>query len=479
MLSPLPFGEFMNRNLFCLCVSFFAAMAGCAHSPPPSPRGALLPDAARQQYESITPSLVAIQYVWESELGRHEIIGAGVVVGDDGLVMTPLALLGDQIPDEQMKEFKIIVPRDNADPLELDAVFQGRDERNEVAFLKTREPQKWKSIKFVEDPPQVGDTVFSVGLLPKEAGYKSYFMGGTVAANLRGEMPQVVVNGGLAAIGSPVFNAQGHAIGLVPLQPGQSLLLNNEADALNAIFAPPKLFVPTRFFDQSFGDLPTPGNPLKLPWIGVPQLTGLTKDVAEVFNLQDQPAIQVGDVIRDAPADRAGLKQGDIIVKVNGLPLERGDQPEELPQIFRRKILRMKPGEQVVLSVLRRRGQPLQDITITLSEQPPRANTAKRYFADDLGYAVRDAVFVDTYARHLPADAKGVVVAVIRPQSSAETGGLQFNDFIQRLNGEPVTDVAAFQTAYEQLRKDKPKESVVLVVLREGREDTIRIEPPQ
>jgi serine protease Do len=423
--------------------------------------------------------LVAIEYVWESELGRHEIIGAGVVVGDDGLVMTPLALLGDEIPDVQMKEFKIIVPRDNADPLELDAVFQGRDERNEVAFLKTKEPQQWKSIQFVEDPPQVGDVVYSVGLLPKEAGYKSYFMGGIVAASLRGEMPQVVVNGGLAAVGSPVFNAQGHAIGLVTYQPGQSLLLNNEAEALNAIVSPPKLFVPTRFFDQSLGDLPTPGNPLKLPWIGVPQLTGLTKDVSEVFNLQDQPAIQVGDVIRDAPADRAGLKQGDIIVKLNGQPLERGDQPEELPQIFRRKILRMKPGEQVVLSVLRRRGQPLQDITITLSEQPPRANTAKRYFADDLGFGVRESVFVDTYARHLAADAKGVVVAVIRPQSSAESGGLQFNDFIQRLNGDPVTDVAGFQTAYEQLRKDKPKESVVLVVLREGREDTIRIEPPQ
>ena len=147
--------------------------------------------------------------------------------------------------------------------------------------------------------------------------------------------------------------------------------------------------------------------------------------------------------------------------------------------ILHRKLMRMKIGESVVLSVLRRRGQPLQEIKVSLAEQPARPNSAKRYFADDLGFAVRDSVFIDTYARHLPADAKGVVVAVLRPQSSAESGGLHLGDLVQRLNGEIVGDVTDFQKSYEQLRQDKPKENVVLVVLREGREDTIRIEPPQ
>jgi serine protease Do len=460
-----------------VALSILSAVAGCASAP--RLRDPLSSDAAVKQYQAISPSLVAVQYVWESELGRREIVGAGIVVGDDGLVMTSIALLGAQIPDAQMKDFKIIVPSETGDPQELDAVFQGRDERTDMAFVKTREPQKWKSIKFVEQPPQVGDYVYSVGILPKDAGYKSYFMSGIVATTLRGEMPQIVVNGGLAAVDSPVFNAQGEAIGTVAFGPGQPLLLNQPAEALNAVVNPPKMFTPTRFFEQSFGDLPTPEKPVKLPWIGVPQMTGLTKDVSEIFNLNDQPAIQVGEVIRDTPADQAGLKQGDIIVKLNGEALERGDQPEELPMIFIRKMMRLKVGSQVTLSVLRRRGQPLQDIKITLGEQPPRANTAKRYFAEDMGFAVRNSVFADTYTRHLPADAKGVIVAILRPQSAAEAGGLHGGDMVQRLNGEIVDNVDDFQTSYEQIRKDKPKENIVLVVLREGRENTIKIEAPQ
>jgi serine protease Do len=470
----------MKKFWLLVSVVMLSLAVGCAPTPPPPPsRGPLSADDAAEQYKAITPSLVAVQYVWESELGRHEIIGAGVVVSDDGLVMTSMALLGGQIPDEQMKDFKVIVPSDTGDPQELDAVFQGRDERTELAFVKTRDPQKWKSVKFVEQQPQVGDYVYSVGLMPKDAGYKSYFMGGTIATTLRGELPQIVVGGALAAVDSPVFNAQGQAIGLVSFAPGQPLLLNNPTDSLSSVTNPPKLFTPTRFFEQSFSDPPSPGNPVRIPWLGAMQLTGLTKDVAELFNLKDQPAVQIGEVIRDMPADQAGLQQGDIIVKVNGQPLERGDQPEELPGILHRKLMRMKVGDHVVLSVLHRRGQPLKEITVTLAEQPPHANTAKRYYAEDLGFAVRNTVFIDTYARHLAADAKGVIVAVLRPQSSAESGGLHTGDMIQRLNGELVDDVTGFQKAYEQLRKDKPKESVVLVVLREGREDTIRIEPPQ
>ena len=468
----------MKRPVLFPALLISAALTGCAASSSPS-RAPLSPDISAQKYKEAIPSLVAVQYVWQSELGRREIIGGGIVVRDDGLVMTSVALMGSQIPDEQMKDFKIIVPSDTGDPQELEAVFQGRDERTEMAFLKTRDPQKWKSIKFEEQPPQVGDYVYSVGLMPKDAGYKSYFMSGTVATTLRGEMPMVVVNGGLAAVNSPVFNAAGQAVGVVAIARDEPLLLNSPTESLNAVTNPPKLFTPTRFFAQSLSDPPTPANPIKLPWLGVIQMTGLTKNVAEIFNLKGQPAIQVGGIIHDTPAEQAGLKQGDIIVKCNGQPLERGDEPEELPMIFSRRLMRMKVGEQVVLSVLRRRGQPLQEIKIALAEQPPRPNTAKRYFAEDLGFAVRDTVFVDTYARHLPADAKGVIVAVLRPQSSAESGGLHNGDMVQRLNGEVVTDVDDFKKSYEQLRKDKPKERVVLVVLREGRDNTVLIEPPQ
>ena len=140
---------------------------------------------------------------------------------------------------------------------------------------------------------------------------------------------------------------------------------------------------------------------------------------------------------------------------------------------------RMKVGQTVKLGIIRAKGEPMQELSITTAEMPKRANTAKRWYAEDLGFSAREVVFTDTYSRRLPADAKGVVVSLIRPQSAAQSGGLQMNDLITELNRQPVTDLESFRKSYEEFRKSKPKEAVVMVVLREGNTQTIRIEPPQ
>jgi serine protease Do len=312
------------------------------------------------------------------------------------------------------------------------------------------------------------------------AAYKSYIAESAVSVTLRGEQPQVLVQGGgLTAVGSVVFNLDGKAIGIVNMQAGQTPLLNDPASAMNGINNPPRFYLPAKDFLPALADPPSESNPIKLPWIGVPQMTGLNKDVSEVYGLTNKPAVQVGEVIPDAPAAKAGLKQRDIIVTIDGQPLERGDEPDELPQIFRRQMQRMKVGQTIKFGVLRKKGEPLEQISVTTEEMPKRANTAKRWYAEDLGFSSREVVFTDTYARRLPRDAKGVVVAMVRPQSAAQNGGLKMNDLITELNREPVESVDAFKKSYEEFRKSKPKDAVVMVVRREGNTQTIRIEPPQ
>jgi S1-C subfamily serine protease len=139
----------------------------------------------------------------------------------------------------------------------------------------------------------------------------------------------------------------------------------------------------------------------------------------------------------------------------------------------------MKVGQKIRFGVLRKKGEPLEEISVTTEEMPKRANTAKRWYAEDLGFSAREVVFTDTYVRRLPRDAKGVIVAMLRPQSAAQSGGLKMNDLITELNREPVENVESFKKSYESFRKSKPKEAVVMVVLREGNTQTIRIEPPQ
>ncbi len=459
-------------------------------------------ETTQKLLDTVTPSLVAVQVTWEYEYGKYEYVGPGVIVSDDGLVMVTLAVVNPTIPDSQLKEFKIIVPKANADDEELDAVFCGRDERAGLAYVRAKDPRKWQPVKFEDVPLKTGETVLSVGMLPKSAGYKTYFESGAISTKLRGEVPTyLVTDGGLAAVGSPVFNVDGKAVGFVSGQAGRDYLLHRqggqgfgrrrgggggddeEMDPLSSITLPPNIFVPSSDFLFSIADPPKPGEPLKLSWMGLPQLTGVNKDVAESLSLTNQPAVEIGDVIPDSPAAKAGLKTGMIIYKVNGQGLERGDLPEEIPGIMTRKFLRMKPGEKVKLTVIADPSQPtnsVKEIEVTLGDRPKRSNLADRYYADDLGFSAREMVFEDTYMRKLAPDYKGLVVSIIKPQSPAATGKLLPNDLITQFNSQPITTLDQFKTDYKAFRKEKPKEAIVLVVLREDQStQTIRIEPPQ
>jgi serine protease Do len=449
---------------------------------------AVTPDAADKLLKDVTPSLVAVQYTYEGELGRRDFVGAGLVVSEDGLVMTSISLMPPMLPDEQMKEFKIVIPGDDLN--EIDAEFVGRDERSNVSFIRPKVKDadgdkvhfKFKPVKFEDAPVKVGDEILSVGMLGKTASYQSYFNRALVSANLRGETRHVLVTAeGLAAVGSPVFNKDAKAIGWVSMQQGQVITLNdpNPQNQLQSVYAPPRMFVPTKEFAMSLKDPPVAGKPLELPWLGVAQMVGLKKEVADVFGLTGKVAVQVGDVVKDTPAEKAGLKPGNIIVALNGQPLERGDEPDEAAMILMKTIKRMKVGTDLTLGVITEPNKPPAELKVTLAIRPKQENRAKRFYAEDLGFTVREIVFDDTYNRKLPADQKGAIVALVKPASAAQTGKLNRGDLVTKLNQTPVTDVDQFKKEYQEFRKAKPKEAIVLEVIRQGNDEIIRIEPPQ
>ena len=392
-------------------VTFSCFMAGCAQQTPPATQSALGASgttdnpALRDFYQRVRPALVAVRYEWNGELAKQEVIGCGIVVRDDGLVMIPMTLVSTVIPDAQMQDFKIIIPSDSGDETEVDATFMGRDERSDVAFVLAKPqaaaatqpdtqpgaqadapaPRKWTAIHFVDEPLTVGQTFYGVGILPKSAGYKAYIAQAVVAAQLRGEVPQVMVAGGLANVGSPVFDANFNAIGFVEPQEGEDILLDSR-NQLNDVLVPPHFFVPTAFFAQSLADPPTVERPVKMAWMGVPQMTGVNEQFAEFLGLKNQPAVQIGDTVPGAPAALAGLQPGSIIVAMNGKPLQRGDLPEELPMILRRNLLRMPPGTAVDFTVLPDKGAQTKEVTVTLADRPRQPNQAERFHAQDLGF---------------------------------------------------------------------------------------------
>jgi serine protease Do len=471
----------MHRALFRMIGCLLAlSIAPLLHAATDGQSAAISPAAAQALYEKVKPSLVVVQYTFAGELGRQDIIGPGIVVGADGLVIISMAIVPVQIPNQQMIDFKVIVPGDAE--TELEAGFQGRDERSGVAFVKTKEKQEWPVIKFTEAPQQIGEAVLSVGLLPKSAGYHAYLTQATVSANLRGPIPQTLVSAdGVGMVGSPVFDAQGRAIGMVNQIVGQNVLLNDSRNPMGTVNTPPRMYVPTRDFEHSLQDPPVADAPLKLPWLGVSQIAGLNKEVSDFLHLKGKPAVQVGAVIPGFAAEKADLKAGDIIVEFNGKPLERGDEPEEAAQILLRKIRWLKPGDTITFKILKPNapGSEMKEVSMTLEERPKQPNTAERFYAEDLGFTSREMVFEDRYERRLDKAFKGVTIALVKPSSSAQSGHLEVNDLVTQINRTPVTDLEQFKKLYTEFRKSNKKDAVVLEVLRGVNTEVIRIEPPQ
>jgi S1-C subfamily serine protease len=440
------------------------------------------PAYIRKIFDQVKPSLVAVRYTWANELGSQELSAAGVIVSDDGLVAFPIGIVTPAlVPSDQMQKFKIIVPSETSDEQEIDATFQGRDERTSLAFVRPDSPQKWKAIKFVDGNPQTGDPLFSVGMLPRGAGYKAIITTAIMSTRLRGPIPQMLVSGQLAGTGAVVLDAQGRAVGMVHARSlGEALLDNPEnPDALPMVEAAPRLFIPASDFLPGIEHPPVAGQPQVIPWLGA-ETRGLEKEDAEYFGLTNVPSVQVADVIPDSPASKAGLARLDVITQVDGKPIERGDLPVELPEIMMRKIQRMNVGDKVTFTVIHDKGDTPRKVTVTLEARPKEPQEVRRYYARDLGFVVREVTFTDTYRRHVAASTSGVVVALLRPQASAQAAHLEMYDLISQMNGNPVTDLDEFKRDYQQFRKTRPGDPVVLEVTRlDGKQQTINIQPPQ
>jgi S1-C subfamily serine protease len=549
----------------------------------------LADDHAQAIYDKVSPSLVAVQFTYAGETVQRDFIVPGIVVSDSGLVMIPINLIG-QMPDEQLTKFKIIIPHLDRDNEEVDAVFQGRDERADVAFVKAGEPKaaeaekpekpekpdkqkagkkagkdgddkdgddkddadkddadkddkagkvekavkpghdkqkvekdddenkdkdkddkemkdagkgdaekagpkppaapiKWTPLAFSDEKPAVGDAVYTVGMLAKSGGYHTFLTRSMVAAQLRGPVKQTMVSeGGLGSPFAPVLTADGNAVGLVNYSGTGELLLDDtkpDQESAQSRFlselSTNKYFKVGSEFSYALKDPPTPGHPVPLPFSGLMEMSGLGKNDAALFGLENKVAVQINDILPGSPADKAGLKNKQVITLVDGQPIERGDMPDEAVGILQRMLLKKNPGDVVTFTVVDAKDKPARQVKVTLAPYPKRELTAERYYTDEIGFGVREMVPLDRYRLKLKKDEKdGVLVTALKQGGSAVSAGLRPNDMITKINDEPVTSLEAFKTSYEGFRKDHEHDAIVLQVHRVGGTDeTIRIEPPQ
>jgi serine protease Do len=165
----------------------------------------------------------------------------------------------------------------------------------------------------------------------------------------------------------------------------------------------------------------------------------VTPDIADSLGLKQAQGALVAEVTKGSPAERAGLKPGDVILDLNSRPIK---DSADLPM----QVARIAPGTNVQLKISRN-GKDLT-LPLTVGELKDREVVASAE-KGELGLSVQPVT--PAVAEELGlARAEGVVISDVEPGSSADDAGLQRGDVITEVNRRPVHNLADYNRAMER-----------------------------
>ncbi len=192
------------------------------------------------------------------------------------------------------------------------------------------------------------------------------------------------------------------------------------------------------------------------------------QDFENFYSLALNTGMLVNNVDRGSPADRAGLRGGDILLAVNGVKVD-GRFPEQLPPI-QNMIASMPVGSAVKLSV--KRGAQATDYTVVTEKLESRVG--EEWVLEKWGLSVRKVT--RTYARdNQLEDANGVLVIGVQPGFPADVAGLSRGDIITKINRQAIANLATIQALHAAY---VAKPAPVLVEAQRNREVSLYVLKP-
>lgn len=351
---------------------------------------------------------------------REQSLGTGFIISSDGYILTNNHVVNGA--DEVMVKL--------SDGREVKGEIKGLDEKVDLALIKITEKEL---LPFAElgdsDSLEVGEWVMAIG---NPFGLSHTVTAGIVSAKGRviGSGPyddfiqtDASINPGNS--GGPLFNASGQVIGV------NTAIIAGGGGGIG--FAIPVSLAKTIVSQLRESGKVTRG------YLGV-RFQPLTADLAKSFGLESEKGALISSVEKDTPAEKAGLKAGDVIVEFDGKQIAEGS---ELP-----RYVAATPVDKKVTIIVFRDGVK-QSITLVvgrLKDQEGVVGQENSKENNRTGLTVEN-VRKDLADRFGLKDSKGVVVTEVKPGSSAEDMGISVGSIIIEINGyrpETVKDYTDF-----------------------------------
>jgi serine protease Do len=268
--------------------------------------------------------------------------GSGFFITPDGLAVT-----NNHVVD---KADRVEITTD--DGKSYSAKVIGTDPRTDLALIKVEGRSDFPNVRFAEQAPRIGDWVLAVG--------NPFGLGGTVTAGIvsaRGrdigagpydDFIQIDAPVNKGNSGGPTFDADGNVIGV------NTAIFSPSGGSVGIAFA-----IPAETVRSVVSQLQDKGAVTR-GWIGV-QIQPINADIADSLGLKSTEGALVAEPQDGSPADKAGVKSGDVITAVNGEPVKDA-------RTLARRISAMAPGAKVKLDIVRK-GKS-DTVTLTLGELP-------------------------------------------------------------------------------------------------------------
>ena len=374
---------------------------------------------------------------------RAETLGSGVIINQEGYILTNSHVI------KGVEELEVEL----LDGRKFKGKVAGSDPETDIAILKVKADNLPIAILGDSDKIEIGQWAIAIG---NPMGYQHTVTVGVISATgrrLRGTgyenliQTDAAINPGNS--GGPLINIQGEVIGInVAIERHLATMIQGIGFA-----------VPINTAKGVIDELIKYGEVTR-PWIGVaPQ--ELTPELAEEFKVKE--GVLIGDVIPNTPAQKAGIKRGDVVIAID-------EKEVKTPWELRQQILKKKIGQKVMITLIR--DGVKKSIPVVTAAKPSEMPEIEAKVPEEVeGEGVKalgmdvSSITPQLQQRYNLSDTQGVVVTEIEMGSRAYRMGVREGDIIKEINRRKVQTMADFTQLTRGIKEDA---QITLLIKRGG-----------